>query len=55
MVLLAQVRTYKGSLDTVSADLQRAKDKHSRAALLAGGTAASTGAGGRPLEFGKSL
>jgi hypothetical protein len=46
---LLQIRTYKDSLATVAADLKRAKERFSRSALMAGGSASS-----RPLDFDKS-
>ena len=44
----AQVSTYRTSLDSVAADLTKAKQKFNRSSLLGGG------ASGRPLEFDKS-
>lgn len=43
---------YRTSLDTVSGDLTKAKAKFQRGALLGGGPG---GAGGRPLDFDKSM
>lgn len=44
---------YRSSLETVSGDLNKAKTKYQRSALLGGGS--NGGAGGRPMEFEKSL
>lgn len=50
-----KIRTYKASLEPVQADLKRAKDKYSRAALMGSpGGGGGGGAGGRPLDFDKS-
>lgn len=48
-----KINMYRASLDTVSGDLTKAKTKYQRNALLGGG--AQGGAGGRPMEFDKSL
>lgn len=43
---------YRSSLETVTGDLNKAKAKFQRGALLGGGPG---GAGGRPMEFDKSM
>lgn len=49
-----KIRAYKDSLDGVAADLKRAKEKFSRAALMSGASGGA-GASGRPLDFDASL